>query len=89
MDGFYSLNPMKIWYYGHVPSFIWYKSYFRSLDLEIDLLTFKMTLNHEIITRNGYFSLSLASTFFILLVETLQVHMSPYVYVKKSLKIFV
>ena len=38
----------------HVPSFI--ISYFHSLDLEIDLLTLKMTFNHQNNTRNSLFN---------------------------------
>ena len=40
----------------HVPSFIISKSYFQSLDLEIDLLTLKMTFNRQNSTRNGLFN---------------------------------
>ena len=37
----------------HVPSFISQKSYFPLLYLEIDLLTLKMTFNHQNSTRNS------------------------------------
>ena len=37
----------------HVPSFICLKGYFCLFDLEIDVLTSKMTLSHKNNTRNG------------------------------------
>ena len=51
-NGLFSQNLTKKKYYVlrityYVPSFISRKSYFPSLDLEIDLLTLKMILNHQ------------------------------------------
>ena len=40
----------------HFPSFISWKLYFLSLDLELDLLTLKMTFNHQISARNSLFN---------------------------------
>ena len=63
---FSSQNPMKIRYY----------------DLAIYLLTLKITLNHQRTIRNGYFKITrkrritLLPTV-VLLIEILQVHMSP------------
>ena len=39
---------------AHVPSFISLKSYFPSLDLEIDLLTLKLTLKIKIVQEIVY-----------------------------------
>ena len=41
----------------HVPNLISLKSYFPSLDLEIGLLSGKMTFNHQNSTRNSLFRL--------------------------------
>ena len=47
---------MKMRYYTHEPGFILEKTYFRLLELEIDILALKMTLNHQNNIRNKYFS---------------------------------